>query len=180
MSQPAPLTDEQLNDIDARHQAATPGPWGQYTFGGDTLIEIGADLQETGTGYRARREICRLEDEPMDNDPTHREWTGEDDWVQVQADAAFIAHAPADVAALLAEVRRLRAHVAQLDRALGTHTRGVLRNVADMADPEAPEVSFFGDMVGPSVAAWLRMIGDHPETVARLAAVPAAVALAEG
>lgn len=108
MSQPAPLTDEQLNDIDARVTAATDGPWGAYTFGGDTLIEIAADLEETGTGYRARREICRLEDEPMDNDRTHREWTAEEDWAQVQADAEFIKHAPADVGALLAEVRRQR------------------------------------------------------------------------
>lgn len=37
----------------------------------------------------------------------------------------------------------------------------VLREVADMADPAAPEVSFFGGMVGPSVAAWLRMLADR-------------------
>jgi len=105
----SPLTDQQLADIEARANAATNGPWGAYTFGGDTLIEIAADLEETGTGYRARREICRLEDEPMDNDPTHREWTAEEDWAQVQADAAYIAAMPPETArALVAEVRRLR------------------------------------------------------------------------
>lgn len=107
-----------LDAIETRKNAATPGPWGVYTFGGDSLIEIAADLQETGTGYRARREICRLEDEPMDNDPTHREWTAEEDWAQVQADAEFVAHAPEDVRALVAEVRRLRA---VLDAALAKH-----------------------------------------------------------
>jgi len=106
------LTDQQLNDIETRANAATPGPWGAYTFGGDSLIEIAADLEETGCGYRARREICRLEDEPMDNDPTHREWTAEEDWAQVQADAAYIAALSPEVArALVAEVRRLRAEV---------------------------------------------------------------------
>ncbi|MBD9721922.1 hypothetical protein PV755_09280 [Streptomyces caniscabiei] len=104
----AGLSAGRLDEIDARHNAATPGPWGAYEFGGGTAIDIAADLTDTGTGYRARREICRLEDEPLDNDPTHREWTAEEDWAQVQADAAFIAHAPEDVRLLLDEVRHLR------------------------------------------------------------------------
>ncbi|MBD9700690.1 hypothetical protein IHE56_01000 [Streptomyces sp. ID01-12c] len=108
----AGLSADRLDEIDARHSAATPGPWGVYEFGGGTAIDIAADLTDTGTGYRARREICRLEDEPLDNDPTHREWTAEEDWAQVQADAAFIAHAREDVPALLAEIRRLNAALA--------------------------------------------------------------------
>lgn len=103
-----PLTDAQIAEIEARHNAATPGPWGIYEFGGGTAIDIAADLEDTGTGYRARREICRLEDEPLDNDPTHKEWTAEEDWAQVQADAAFVAHASEDVPALLAEIRHLQ------------------------------------------------------------------------
>ncbi|MYU24507.1 hypothetical protein [Streptomyces sp. SID8352] len=110
------LTAQQLADIETRTNAATDGPWGTYEFGGDTLIEIAAGLEETGTGYRARREICRLEDEPMDNDPTHTEWTGEEDWEQVQADAEFVAHARTDVPVLLAEIRRLDARVRELER----------------------------------------------------------------
>ncbi|MGW5711630.1 hypothetical protein [Streptomyces olivaceus] len=102
------LTDQQLTDIAARAEAATAGPWGTYEFGGDTLIEIAAGLEETGTGYRARREICRLEVEPMDNDPQHHEWTAEEDWEQVRADAAFVAAARTDVPVLLAEIRRLQ------------------------------------------------------------------------
>lgn len=101
-----PFTDQQLNEITAREKAATPGPWGIYESG--SLIDIAADLEDTGCGYRARREIARLEDEPLDNDPAHRDWTAEEDWAQVQADAAFVSHAREDVPALLAEVRRLR------------------------------------------------------------------------
>jgi hypothetical protein len=107
MTQP---TAQQLDEIQARHDAATAGPWGVYESG--PVIEIAADLKETGCGYRARRGVCRLEDEPLDNDPTHREWTAEEDWAQVQADAKFIAHAPDDVNALLAEVHRLTAELA--------------------------------------------------------------------
>lgn len=106
----------ELADIEARHNAATPGPWGAYTFGGDALIEIAADLEDTGCGYRARREICRLEDEPMDNDPAHCGWTAEEDWAQVQADAEFIAHARGDVGVLLAALRRAHARITELER----------------------------------------------------------------
>lgn len=98
--------EQQLAEIDAREAAATAGPWGVYESGG--LIEIAADLQETGHGYRARRGIARLEEEPLDNDPAHREWTAEQDWAQVQADAAFVSHARDDVRALLALVHRLQ------------------------------------------------------------------------
>jgi hypothetical protein len=108
VTQPEPLTEQQLADIEARASAATEGPWGVYQFGGDSLIEIAADLEDTGCGYRARRTICRFDEEPLDNDPAHREWTAEEDWAQVQADAEFAAHAREDVDALLAEVRRLK------------------------------------------------------------------------
>jgi hypothetical protein len=106
VTSPDRLTDQQLADIDARQQAATAGPWGVYESG--SMIDVAADLEETGCGYRARRGIARFEDEPLDNDPTHREWTAEEDWAQVQADAEFVAHARQDVPALLAEVRALR------------------------------------------------------------------------
>ncbi|HEX5596351.1 MAG TPA: hypothetical protein VFX61_10090, partial [Micromonosporaceae bacterium] len=98
------LTDERLAEIAARADAATKGPWGIYEYGGGSLLDIAADLKDTGTGYRARRTIARLEDEPLDNDPTHKEWTAEDDWAQVKADAAFVAHAREDVDLLRAEL----------------------------------------------------------------------------
>lgn len=212
-----PPTEQKLDEIEARANAATPGPWDAYQYGGDSLIEIAADLEDTGCGYSARRTVCRFDEEPLDNDPAHREWTAEEDWAQVQADAAYIAAmSPETAKALIAEVRRLRDRVAELEGpavearaalaalcydledpgsnafgalylisqatvgvdapkddaslALGRHARQVLHMAADMADPEEPEVSFFGGMVGPAVAAWLRMLADRPA-----AAVPAAV-----
>ncbi|MFE2965545.1 hypothetical protein ACFXKC_18065 [Streptomyces sp. NPDC059340] len=106
-----PLTDQQLDEIEARANAATPGPWGVYESG--YVIEIAADLEETGHDYRARRGIARLDEEPLDNDPTHKGWMAEEDWAQVQADAAFIAAmSPETAKALVAEVRRLRADAA--------------------------------------------------------------------
>ncbi|MBQ1164975.1 hypothetical protein KBZ21_44120, partial [Streptomyces sp. A73] len=56
-------------------------------------------------------------EEPLDNDPAHREWTAEEDWDQVQADAAFIAHARQEVPALAADVVRLRADNAEWEAA---------------------------------------------------------------
>ncbi|MEU2924162.1 hypothetical protein ABZ636_03745 [Streptomyces sp. NPDC007251] len=103
-----------LDAIQARTEAATPGPWGTYHDGSELdYIDIAADLEETDTGFRCRRQIAMTVDEPIDNDPSHKEWTVEQDRQQIHADAAFIAHAPEDIAALLAEVHRLRAELAR-------------------------------------------------------------------
>ncbi|WP_282790833.1 hypothetical protein [Streptomyces sp. CC224B] len=102
------LSPQREAEIAARENAATPGPWGTYEYGGGSLLEIAADLQETGCGYRARRSIARLEDEPLDNDPAHKEWTEGEDWTQVKSDAAFVAHAREDVPALIAELAAVR------------------------------------------------------------------------
>ena len=48
--------------------------------------------------------------------------------------------------------------------ALARHAAEVLNKVADMADPEPPEVSFFGDH-GGTVATWLRMLADRKSAV---------------
>lgn len=121
MTDTTPLTEQQLADIEARANAATAGPWGVYESG--TLIDVAADLEETGHGYRARRGIARLDEEPLDNDPAHREWTAEEDWTQVQADGAFIAHAREDVDVLVAEVRRLRNELADVHARLNATAR---------------------------------------------------------
>lgn len=143
-----PLTEGQLTEIAARAAAATPGPWGVYTFGGDSLIEIAADLEDTGCGYRARRTIARFEDEPLDNDPTHSEWTAEEDWAQVQADAEFTAHARENVPALLAEIARLTAQrkyligqLAQRDAESGRGDEAVRKFLAGEQPDEQPAVT---------------------------------------
>jgi hypothetical protein len=110
----SPLTDQQLDAINARLNAATQGPWGTYDDG-TGLIDIAADLSDTGHGYRCRRYIGQLEADQIDNDPGHAEWTEEQDREQVTADAEFIAHAPEDVRALVDEVRRLREELADAE-----------------------------------------------------------------
>jgi hypothetical protein len=88
-----PLSPDQLAEIAARAEAATPGPWR-------------ADSSEIYQG-----------DDEYKPDPA---WIGEtcraDDFEGSRADAAFIAAARTDVPALLAEVDRLRACNAKLER----------------------------------------------------------------
>jgi DNA repair exonuclease SbcCD ATPase subunit len=104
---PVPLSPERLAEIREREQAATSGPWGTYF---DRVVyDVVADLQPTGSGYRCRRQIAELRDEPIDNDPAHRDWTAEEDASQILHDATFITRAREDVPALLAEVDRLTA-----------------------------------------------------------------------
>ena len=160
-----PLTDQQLDDIDARQKAATPGPWGVYQYGGDSLIEIAADLEDTGCGYQARRTVCRFDEEPLDNDPTHREWTADEYWAQVQADARFIAHAPEDVDALVAEVRRLRA---------------VLPAIVDALQARAGELQELAEeQMRPSLEERAQEWLEAAEVARRAAAVPAVVETGE-
>ena len=85
-TRPAPLTDEQLAEIDARHFAARDGEWKTTTTQEDNAVVY------------------------VDHESIHNAVTVlfEADWGEV-ADAEFIAHAHQDVPALLAEVKRLRA-----------------------------------------------------------------------
>ena len=79
------LTDEQLDAIAARANAAQPGPWLRYTQSDHASLRSSNGEMVAGTfGW---------------------EWGG----IEHEADADFIAHAREDVPALLAEVRRLRA-----------------------------------------------------------------------
>lgn len=98
----APLSEQQLAEIRARAEAATPGPWCTDDW------EI-----YTGTEYL----------------PWSSLWIGEtcraDDCHGSRDDAAFIAAARTDVPALLAEVERLRA-------ALGTATDEVAERDAEI------------------------------------------------
>lgn len=75
-----------------------------------------------------------------------------------------------DPAGLVAEVRRLRDELA-------TARVQAIRDLADKADPQCPEISFFGDH-GHEVGAWMRKQAEYEE---RRAATPAsAVAVAGG
>ena len=80
-----------LDPIRARLAAATPGPWHAWDRGIGSEVHVGAECVSETTQY----ERCR------DLNDGFRETFAE-------ADAALIANAPADLAALLAEVERLR------------------------------------------------------------------------
>ncbi|MEU4570812.1 hypothetical protein [Micromonospora sp. NPDC023956] len=94
-----------LNAIRRRAQAATPGPWG---VGNGTNVVRG--LEVTGRGsYTCIQSVAEMVDE------YDREGWGHAEFVEVdpEDDAEFIAHARTDIPALLAEVDRLRAEVAE-------------------------------------------------------------------
>ena len=110
------LSPEREQEIRERAAAATTGPWSLYYENPQSdytrLIDIAADLRDTGHGYRCRRYIGQLESGQIDNDPAHAYWDGDRDNAQSADDAEFIAHAREDVPALLAEVDRLRTELA--------------------------------------------------------------------
>ncbi len=81
-----------LEPIKARLAAATPGPWHPVEIPAAKYVGVTAEHWD-GDGYH----VCSTEDcDPEDAVPN----------------ATFIAHAKADVEALVAEVERLRAAIA--------------------------------------------------------------------
>jgi hypothetical protein len=117
---PAPLTLQQLDEIQARAQAATPGPW-------------------TTDGW----EIYQGAEEDSPNLLT---WVGEtcraDDYDGSRRDAEFIAHARTDVPALLDELKQARAAIARVRRLCAdpVHQYTVHRSdvLAALDEPAAP------------------------------------------
>lgn len=91
------MTDEELAAIEARLQAATPEPWTMTEEEGDWCLRA-------------------PDGESMMCDTQYYPWTPgrAEDW-------QLIAHAPTDLAALVAEVRRLRGRCDEL-RANGGKT----------------------------------------------------------
>jgi len=95
-----------LDAIEARAKAATPGPWTADTkyASGDFGLIVGGDLGfardgvPDGTTWKVAYVCYDNGDRPEDED---RAWYDEED-------AEFIAHAREDVPALIAELRRLR------------------------------------------------------------------------
>ncbi|OXS35413.1 hypothetical protein [Streptomyces sp. XY006] len=111
----APLTEQQIADIDARASAATDGPWERYEKYGPDFFACtsGSYLRGVGTFNFG-------------------------DGTDADADEEFVKHAVQDVRALLGEIRRLKAQrkylITQLakrdaesgagDRALAEFLRG--------------------------------------------------------
>jgi hypothetical protein len=85
-----------IDDIKQRLDAATPGKWVKLDF----LLGVVQKEDDTGS-------VCFCDTRPQDAAPF---FVNKNElWVkQVDANAAFIATAPADIRYLLAEVERLR------------------------------------------------------------------------
>lgn len=100
-TQPEPLSEQRLAEIEQRHAAATPGPWplGEYSFeryhgGTQRIVTVGRIVE-----FEADRPEA--------------------------SSADFISHSIEDVPALVAEVRRLKAALsdaAQVAHAEGAYT----------------------------------------------------------
>ncbi len=111
VNQPEPLD---LDAIEARAAAATPGPWGANTPPG-VVAANGRNVLGVFGGS-----------------------------AQDERDAEFTAHAREDVPALLAEVRRLRARVVELERPAVEARRDEIRqSYTDLiaAAEEAPDIA---------------------------------------
>lgn len=99
----APLTADEIAAIQARLNAATPGPWDYESYhGGRTLNHFSADYTHIGP-LEVDRGECR---EPVAI--TAR-----------PADVEFVLHAPDDVRRLIADNRRKDAEIARLRNDLG-------------------------------------------------------------
>lgn len=100
------MTEQELQAIEARAEAATTGPW---EIDREELDEDFSDEEQAIAFPESIGPIVAWEHE--------RGGMGEGDIEQVEADAAFIAHARDDVPALIAAVReeRTRADRAEAD-----------------------------------------------------------------
>ena len=85
------MTNEQLQAIKARCEAATPGPW---------VAGREADFMRPMQSFNVGLTRKAFDESPLNS------------WDQWEANAIFIEHARTDIPALLAEVERLRAEVA--------------------------------------------------------------------
>lgn len=94
MSKHKPMTDEELDAIQGRFAAITEWPWIVFC--------------RTGVGHRMGITNKRLFDDDDAPEVLDVVELGEDaGGIKSEADAAFIANAPTDIARLLAEVERL-------------------------------------------------------------------------
>jgi len=106
------LTDR-LDEIEARADAATEGPWEWHPYMGS-----GATLAKPNHPFHERNILKTT-----------------DDWPPVADDAEFIAHARTDIPALLAEVRRLQAAA---DRVRALHVPFRIYDECECEDTTTP------------------------------------------
>ena len=103
------MTDDELDAIEARADVATPGPWRWA----DWMVTFG-EMESDDFNNRRWLEANDSGDAPR---LVSREIDPEliltvEDPIEHEGNRVFLAHARADVPALIAEIRRLRAGIA--------------------------------------------------------------------
>lgn len=111
------MTEEQLQEIEARAAAATAGPW--VVEGGSPLMvgSIGKPWIDEFSGEAQPSFVCNA-GSGNDSQPLHFLQRYCDPEQQALANAAFIAHAREDIPALTKKVRRQQAENEKLLKAL--------------------------------------------------------------
>ena len=136
------MTDDELEAIRARAEAAAPGPW-EAEIGAEIEVNAGSarttwdgDIGRPATSWRSVDRILEVADADEELD--------DDEYEIVSANAEFIAHARDDIPALLDEVFRLRALVGEPEWEYGWETkwgpiRGFSREEAEQRAAELRE-----------------------------------------
>lgn len=94
------LTDEQLQEIEARCEAASDGPWATFPEEHDFIHQGRDKYGRLSASIMMEKEQCKFAE------------------CSFSWDAVFIAHARTDIPALLAHIRELEAEKAHRERAL--------------------------------------------------------------
>lgn len=103
------MKEEELKQIKARVEAATPGPWVLHTD--SSRPDVCAGITDSAGNYSGPKSGFMGEGHLFEFDKYGPSWGQEYDNC---ADAEFVAHARQDVPALIAEVERLRAELNEL------------------------------------------------------------------
>jgi|GEM_PF-3354130 len=119
------LTDERLTEIRTRLGAATPGPW--HWRNTQEVYLVGAQTRIVMAFERMGMQGAQ----PSFRDSDNLLWPAGRENLNAIPDATLIAHAPADIADLLAEVERLRRATTTLDRTADELAGDVLRAVGE-------------------------------------------------
>ncbi|WP_304019994.1 hypothetical protein [Desulfovibrio piger] len=102
-----PMTQEELEKIRKRSDAATPGPWVSEDGGYDVCLGYKPSHIRIGWWSGDHEEDCNADNRRVCelSDGEHNNYKNKE---EMQANAEFIAHAREDVPALLDEIERLK------------------------------------------------------------------------
>lgn len=124
---PAPAAQARIAEIAARLKAATPGPWVRSTRNSGTTV-----ITHQNTAQQRTIAECKF--------PTTAVLSNADKTFdhEAEANAALIAHAPADIAHLLSEVARLEAENAHVEKVIAARDEQLTAEIAVSSKLAAP------------------------------------------